>query len=134
MTQFFQTGYGRAFFSAQLPALIKALERIADALKQKDEAPAEPTFWGAQHVMGCPHHDGGYTATLCNCDRKTDWGDDHCPFHDGGRLESPQSCSCGGSITPADMVRAAYLQLERHLDNDTPQPLVKQLRKLIGKY
>ena len=35
---FFQTGYGRRFFDAQLPDLIRQLTRIADAL----EAQAAP--------------------------------------------------------------------------------------------
>ena len=34
--QFFQTNMGRRFYDAQLPQLIKALERIADALEYKE--------------------------------------------------------------------------------------------------
>ena len=35
MIQFFETVMGRRFFEGQLPALIKALGRIADALEVK---------------------------------------------------------------------------------------------------
>lgn len=34
MPQFHETGYGKRFFDSQLPALIKNLGRIADALEQ----------------------------------------------------------------------------------------------------
>lgn len=33
--QFHETGYGKRFFESQLPKLIKALERIADALENE---------------------------------------------------------------------------------------------------
>lgn len=33
--EFFETGYGRRFFDAQLPRLIKAIERLADAAEAK---------------------------------------------------------------------------------------------------
>lgn len=37
--QFHETGYGKRFFDSQLPALIKALNRIADVKQtEKDEA------------------------------------------------------------------------------------------------
>ena len=35
MAQFHETIYGKRFFDSQLPALIKALERIAKALEEK---------------------------------------------------------------------------------------------------
>ena len=35
--QFHETEYGRRFFGTQLPKMIKALERIADALEKKQE-------------------------------------------------------------------------------------------------
>lgn len=35
--EFYNTGYGRTFFSSQLPKLIKALENIADALEKRNE-------------------------------------------------------------------------------------------------
>lgn len=37
MPQFHETMYGKRFFDSQLPALIKALERIAIALENKKE-------------------------------------------------------------------------------------------------
>lgn len=37
MAQFHETMYGKRFFDSQLPALIKALERIAIALENKKE-------------------------------------------------------------------------------------------------
>lgn len=37
MAQFHETMYGKRFFDAQLPALIKVLERIAIALENKKE-------------------------------------------------------------------------------------------------
>ena len=42
--QFHETGYGKRFFDGQLPALIKALERIAKALesKEKEQMRKEP--------------------------------------------------------------------------------------------
>lgn len=38
--EFYQTGYGKDFFGRQLPALIRALERLADSMQQKP--PAQP--------------------------------------------------------------------------------------------
>ena len=35
--QFFQTGYGRKFFDADLPRIIKALEKIAVELEKYNE-------------------------------------------------------------------------------------------------
>lgn len=35
MAQFHETIYGKRFFDSQLPALIKALERIAKVLEEK---------------------------------------------------------------------------------------------------
>lgn len=37
MPQLHETMYGKRFFDSQLPALIKALERIAKALEEKQE-------------------------------------------------------------------------------------------------
>ena len=37
MAQFHETMYGKRFFDSQLPALIKAIERIANALENKKE-------------------------------------------------------------------------------------------------
>lgn len=38
MIQFFQSMMGRKFFDADVPRLIKALERIADALEKHNES------------------------------------------------------------------------------------------------
>lgn len=35
--QFFQTGYGKMFFGSQLPGLIKAINRLADAVEKQNE-------------------------------------------------------------------------------------------------
>ena len=37
MMDFIRTMYGKRFFDGQLPRLIKALERIADALEKQNE-------------------------------------------------------------------------------------------------
>lgn len=37
MPEFHETVYGKRFFESQLPKLIKALERIADALEKQNE-------------------------------------------------------------------------------------------------
>lgn len=37
MPQFHETGYGSKFFQRQLPDLIKAMERIANALEEQNE-------------------------------------------------------------------------------------------------
>lgn len=37
MPQFHETGYGRDFFSHQLPQLIKQLTRVADALEEQNK-------------------------------------------------------------------------------------------------
>lgn len=37
MAQFHETQYGKRFFDSQLPKLIKALERIADALEKQNK-------------------------------------------------------------------------------------------------
>lgn len=41
MPQFHETMYGKRFFDVQLPKLIKALERIADALEKQEEIKEE---------------------------------------------------------------------------------------------
>jgi len=35
--QFHETGYGRTFFQSQLPNLIKALNRLAEAIEKRNE-------------------------------------------------------------------------------------------------
>lgn len=35
--QFHETGYGRTFFQSQLPNLIKALNRLAEAIEKQNE-------------------------------------------------------------------------------------------------
>ena len=35
--QFHESGYGRTFFQAQLPNLIKAINRLADAMEKQNE-------------------------------------------------------------------------------------------------
>jgi len=37
MPEFHETEYGRAFFDAQLPALIKAFQQIAEELKKAND-------------------------------------------------------------------------------------------------
>lgn len=37
MPHFHETGYGRKFFEKQLPDLIRAVERIADALEEQNK-------------------------------------------------------------------------------------------------
>lgn len=39
--QFHETGYGRTFFQSQLPNLIKALNRLADAMEKQNELKQE---------------------------------------------------------------------------------------------
>lgn len=39
--QFHETGYGRDFFQSQLPNLIKAIDRLADALEKQNELKEE---------------------------------------------------------------------------------------------
>ena len=41
MMDFIRTVYGKRFFDGQLPRLIKALERIADALEKQNEKEKE---------------------------------------------------------------------------------------------
>lgn len=41
MPQFHETMYGKRFFDSQLPALIKVLERIANALEKQKEIKEE---------------------------------------------------------------------------------------------
>jgi hypothetical protein len=44
MTEFFETRMGRKFYEADVPALVKAINRMADALESdRAEKPAEPT-------------------------------------------------------------------------------------------
>ena len=40
-TQFHETGYGRTFFQSQLPNLIKAINRLADAMEKQNELKQE---------------------------------------------------------------------------------------------
>jgi len=40
-TQFFQTLMGRKFFEADVPRLVRAVERIADALEQLSQQPKQ---------------------------------------------------------------------------------------------
>ncbi len=37
MLEFYKTRAGRTYFEATLPRLIKAIERLADALEEKEE-------------------------------------------------------------------------------------------------
>jgi len=37
MPRFHETGYGRKFFERQLPDLIRAVERVADALEKQSK-------------------------------------------------------------------------------------------------
>jgi len=39
--QFHETGYGRTFFQSQLPNLIKAINRLADAMEKQNELKQE---------------------------------------------------------------------------------------------
>ena len=39
--QFFETGYGRTFFQSQLPNLINAINRLADAMEKQNELKQE---------------------------------------------------------------------------------------------
>ena len=39
--QFHETGYGRTFFQSQLPNLIKAINRLADAVEKQNELKEE---------------------------------------------------------------------------------------------
>ena len=39
--QFHETGYGRTFFKSQLPNLIKAINRLADAMEKQNELKEE---------------------------------------------------------------------------------------------
>ena len=39
--QYHETGYGRTFFQSQLPNLIKALNRLADAMEKQNELKEE---------------------------------------------------------------------------------------------
>ena len=39
--QFHETGYGRTFFQSQLPNLIKALNRLAEAMEKQNELKQE---------------------------------------------------------------------------------------------
>lgn len=41
MMEFIRTMYGKRFFDGQLPRLIQALERIADALEKQNEIKQE---------------------------------------------------------------------------------------------
>lgn len=36
VAQFHETGYGKAYYSKQLPELIKAINRVADALEEQN--------------------------------------------------------------------------------------------------
>lgn len=35
--EFYQTGYGKSFFELQLPGLIKAIDRLAEAVEKQNE-------------------------------------------------------------------------------------------------
>lgn len=35
--EFYQTGYGKRFFELQLPSLIKAIDRLTDAVEKQNE-------------------------------------------------------------------------------------------------
>ena len=43
MMEFVRTMYGKRFFDGQLPRLIQALERIADALEKQNEDKSKET-------------------------------------------------------------------------------------------
>ena len=39
--QFFQSGYGKKFFDSQLPKLIEAINRLADAVEKQNQIKEE---------------------------------------------------------------------------------------------
>lgn len=41
MPQLHETGYGRKFFDSQMPALIRAIERLAKAIEESNKKPPE---------------------------------------------------------------------------------------------
>lgn len=45
--QLHETPYGKSFFGHQLPALINAINRLADALEAQNKAPQKKTPKGA---------------------------------------------------------------------------------------
>ncbi len=66
--QFFQTGYGRTFFSAQLPRLIRALESIASELMQQRKTRHCGT-WGCMLPVGFDSEFGeGPVCMVCEQD------------------------------------------------------------------
>ena len=66
--QFFQTGYGRTFFSAQLPRLIRALESIASELMQNRKTRHCGT-WGCMLPVGFDSEFGdGPVCMVCEQD------------------------------------------------------------------
>lgn len=103
--EFYNTGYGRTFFSSQLPKLIKALENIADALEKRneqektvDKTPENKTT--QEYVTElCPHcerevdmswsiEEDGYQTycpycgkRLMLCSECMDWEQNNCDFN-----------------------------------------------------
>ena len=75
--QFHETGYGKRFFDQQLPALTKALNRVADVYEKKQNA-AEHTVFVSYHLNMVPLNQKKGTLSnmevcLCNTADVLDW-------------------------------------------------------------
>ena len=70
MAEFHETSYGRRFFEAQLPALIKALEQIALVMTHPPEpriVPLATQLVHVEHVEYDRHHKRACTDLTCRC-------------------------------------------------------------------
>ena len=75
--QFHETVYGKRFFEQQLPALTKALNRVADVYEKKQNA-AEYTIFVSYHINTAPLNQKNGTLSnmevcLCNTADVLDW-------------------------------------------------------------
>ena len=64
--QFHETGYGKRFFDQQLPALTKALNRVADVYEKKQNA-AEYTIFVSYHINTAPLNQKKVLSVIWKC-------------------------------------------------------------------
>lgn len=91
MTEFYQTMRGARFFDAQLPALIKNLSRIADAMEKQEQRDAEPPKASAISEETAKRlkealNDSEFAANLGNVVREETESDDASDFDVGNHL------------------------------------------------
>lgn len=75
--QFHETGYGKRFFDQQLPALIKALNRMADVYEKKQSVTKHTVYVSYHQRLPHQNHNLGtpndMNVRLCDTEEALEW-------------------------------------------------------------